>query len=132
MKHAKSKCKYFRKHGGRYRRKHLNERLAAAMDRRDEEAEKRILDIIRLEKERSRWRRYRYATSKPRGRSARVVQATEDDGRVVDISGQEAVEDAIWDRIHRHRFYGSESAPICGGELREEFKKESVLVSPVL
>ena len=121
LKYAKSKCKYFRKHGGRYRRKHLNERLAAAMDRRDEEAEKRILDIIRLEKERSRWRRYRYATSKPRGRSARVVQATEDDGRVVDISGREAVEDAIWDRIHRHRFYGSESAPICGGELREEF-----------
>ena len=59
--------------------------------------------------------------SKPRGRSARVVQATEDDGRVIDISGQEAVEDAIGDRIHRQRFYGSESAPICRGDLRGEF-----------
>ena len=100
---------------------HLNNRLTAARNRQDEEAEKRILDTIRLEKERSRWRRYRFATSKPKGRSARVVQATKDDGRVVDIEGQQAVEDAIWDRIHRQRFYGSESAPICQGELRGEF-----------
>ena len=79
------------------------------------------MDIIRLEKERSRWRRYKYATGKPRGRSARVVQATEDDGRVIEIEGQEAVEDAIWDRIHRQRFYSSEAAPICRGSLRGEF-----------
>lgn len=121
LKYAKNKCKYFRKHGGRYRRKHLNSRLAAARDKQDEEAEKRILDIIRLEKERSRWRRRKFAMNKPRGRSARVVQATDSDGQIVEFSGQNKVEDEIWDRIHRTRFYGSESAPICRGRMRGEF-----------
>ena len=93
----------------------MSNRLSVARNRQDEEAEKRILDIIRLEKERSRWRRYRYATGKPRGRSARVVQATEEDGRVTDIEGQEAVEGAIWDRIHCQRFFGSESHPSVAG-----------------
>ena len=121
LKFARNKCKYFRKHGGRYRRKHLNNRLAAARDRQDEETEKRLLDIIRLEKERSRWRRYKYAMNKPRGRSARVVQATDEDGQIVEFQGQNRVEDEIWNRIHRTRFFGSESAPICNGRMRGQF-----------
>ena len=35
----------------KYRRKHLNERLKAAQDREDEEAEQKILAIIQREKE---------------------------------------------------------------------------------
>ena len=134
LKFAKNKCKYFRKHGGRYRSKHLSSRLAAARDRQDEEAEKRVLEIIRLEKERSRWRRYKFAMNKPRGRSARVVHATDDDGQIVEFSGQNKVEDEIWNRIHRTRFYGSESAPVCKGRMREEFgyKANTVAADQVL
>ena len=121
LKQAKSKCKYFRKHGGRYRKKHLNNRLSAARLRQDEEMEKRVLEIIRLEKERSSWRRRKHAMNKPRGRSARVVQATDEDGGIVEFSDQPSVEDAIWDRIHSKRFFNGESAPICKGTLRGDF-----------
>ena len=97
---------------------HLNNRLAAARSKQDEAIEKRVLEIIRLEKERSSWRRRKHAMNKPRGRSARVVQATDEDGSVVEFSDQVTVEDAIWNRIHSKRFFNGESAPICKGTLR--------------
>ena len=52
---CKEKCKYFRRHGKKYRSKHLHERLKKAQDRADDEAEKRILAIIQREKDRSFW-----------------------------------------------------------------------------
>ena len=43
--------------------------------------------------------------AEPMGQSARTVQAlTEDDG-IVDFTGQDKVENAIWDRIHNNIFY---------------------------
>ena len=33
LRHARSRCKYFQKHGGRYRKKHLRNRLSAARER---------------------------------------------------------------------------------------------------
>ena len=50
---AHEKCKYFRKHGHRYRRKHLNNRILISQKRKDEESEKKILEIIKREKDRS-------------------------------------------------------------------------------
>ena len=121
LKLAKGKCKYFRKHGHRYRRQHLKNRLTLAQQRQDEEAEKRILTIIQREKDRAYWRRLKYSMSKPQGRSIRIVQAELEFGEVIDFEGQEVVQNEIWSRIHDQRFYLAEQAPICQGRLRGEF-----------
>ena len=71
----KEKCNHFRRHGQKYRRKHLHNRLDEAKDRNDEEAEKKILDIIRQEKDRGFWRLINYAMGKHKqGISVREVE----------------------------------------------------------
>ena len=70
LKDFKRKCNYFRKHGHRYRRRHLCDRLKKAKTRGDEEAERRILEIIAREEQRSYWHRLNFAMSKPKYRSA--------------------------------------------------------------
>ena len=54
---CKGNCNHFLGHGQQYHIKHLHNRLDAAKDRKYEEAEKKILDIIRREKDRGFWRR---------------------------------------------------------------------------
>ena len=56
--------------------------------------------------------------AKPMGRSARTVQASTEDGGIVDFTGQYKVENAIRDRIHKKRFHIAEQAPICQRQLR--------------
>ena len=121
LKECKRKCNYFRKHGHRHRRRHLTDRLQKAKARGDEEAEKRILEIISQEKQRSYWRRLNFATSKPKGRSVRVVSKEIGDGGIIEYEGQSAVEKAIWGEIHNKRFYLGEQAPICKGSMRDAF-----------
>ena len=121
LRHCKSQCAYFRKHGQRYRRKHLHNRLKAAQDRRDEEAAVKIMAIINRERSKSYWRRLNYSMSKPRGRSVRTVQTSDEEGRVIEHTTQDAVQTAIWDEIHGQRFYLAEQAPICQGKLRGDF-----------
>ena len=50
LKVCKDKCNYFKKHGHRYRRKHLRKRLDKARESRNEEAEQRILEILERER----------------------------------------------------------------------------------
>ena len=76
-------CNYLRKHGQKYRRRHLKERLGKAREAGNEETEKRILEIIDREKQRSYWRRLNFAVNKPRWRSVRVVSNETDDEEVV-------------------------------------------------
>ena len=66
LREAKGKCKYFQRHGRRYRKKHLQERLEKARTRKDEEAEVRILAIIQREKDRAYWRKLNYSLSSRR------------------------------------------------------------------
>ena len=47
------KCKYLRKHGHSYRRKDPNIILLISQKRKDKESEKKILEIIQREKDRS-------------------------------------------------------------------------------
>ena len=121
LKECKKQCNYFRKHGHRYRRRHLCDRLKKAKTRGDELAEARILSIIEREKQRSYWRRLNYAMSKPKGRSARIVTDETGDGDVIEFEGQSSVEQAIWGGIHKQRFFLAEQAPICQGQMREAF-----------
>ena len=52
LKVCKDKVDHFRRHGKRYRAKHLRSRLRLAQDREDKEVEIRILAIIQREKDR--------------------------------------------------------------------------------
>ena len=73
LKLCKDKCNYFKNHGHRHRRKHLYTRLEMARRRRNEETERRIVEIIAKEKQRAHWRRLNFSMAKPNGRSVRVV-----------------------------------------------------------
>ena len=121
LKECKKRCNYFRKHGQAYRRRHLKDCLSKAREAGQEATEKRILEIIDREKQRSYWRRLNFAMSKPRGRSVRIVSDETEDGDVIEHIGQTAVEQAIWNGIHHKRFHLAEQAPICQGTMREQF-----------
>jgi hypothetical protein len=73
LKVCKDKCNFFRKHGKKYRDRHLKHRLKVAKEKCDEEAEARILAVIRGEKERAYLRKLNYGMAKPQGLSTRIV-----------------------------------------------------------
>lgn len=123
MKVCISQCNYFRKHGKQFRRKHLYECMQTAKENGDETKEKEILAIIRREKDRGFWRRINYVMGKQRGGSVRRV-LTEDgaeEGMLTEHLTEKSVTDAIFNNIHRKRFFLAEAAPICSGALRGQF-----------
>ena len=121
LKVCKEKCNYFCKHGQKYRTRHLNVRLKTALYKGDEQAENRILDILRGEKDRAHWRRLNYGMRKSYGRSAWVVSEKTDDGNIVEYEGQKTVEETILSMIHDERFYVTEHAPIFQDRIRGKF-----------
>ena len=50
-----------------------------------------------------------------------VQNETSKDEPPLEVSSKAGVKNAIWNEIHRKRFYLAEQAPICKGELRGEF-----------
>ena len=62
------------------------------------------------------------------GGSVRTVQV-ENKGIFQEKATQTEVQQAIWDRVHRKRFHLAEEAPICQGELREEFGYQSTTLA---
>jgi hypothetical protein len=122
LKICKTKCDYFRKHGKRHCQQHLTQCLEAAKDREDEDAERKILAIIRREKDCSFWRRLNFALGKHiRGRSVREVQVEDENGGVLEFDTQEGVQNAIFNEVHRKQYNLAEEAPICRGSLRGQF-----------
>ncbi len=122
MSICKEKCDYFRKHGQRHRRQHLTNCIEAAQDRADETAERNILAIIKREKDKAFWRRLNYALGKHvRGQSVRAVQIEDGAGGVLDVNTEEAVQEAIFNEVHRKRYNLAEEAPICQSALRGQF-----------
>jgi len=118
LKACVDQCDHFRKNGKYYRRKHLYRRLETAKEKEDEEAERQILAIIQQEKDKSFWRRLNYALGKPRGGVCFKVQVEHAEGTVEEISGKEDLHEAIWENIHRKRFYLAKEAPMFSGPLR--------------
>jgi hypothetical protein len=84
-----------------------------ARQKKNKEAEQKILDIIRREQERALWRRLNYYMAQRKGKSIQMVQVKQADGSVLEASGQKEVQDAIWNEIHGKRFPPSEQALIC-------------------
>jgi hypothetical protein len=121
LKVCEEQCDYIRKHGHRYRKRHLKNCLSAARAKGDKVAEQKILDIIKRERERAFWRRINYSMSKRSGCSVRMVQVEMEDGSVKEATGQDEVEQAIFNEIHGKRFYLADQALICKGKLCGDF-----------
>jgi hypothetical protein len=118
------------KNGKHYRRKHLNDCLARARDKEDSAKEKEILEIIQREKDRSFWRRINWVMGKARNGSVRrVLVENEEEGTLIEHATQETVEDAIFNNIHRKRFFLAEAAPACNGRLRGLFGNNAATVT---
>jgi hypothetical protein len=126
LKVCVDQCNHFRKNGRYYRDKHLYLRLEIAKEREKEEAKRQILSIIQREKDKSFWRRLNYALGKPRGGACFKVQVEQDDGTVEEISGKDNLHEAVWENIHRKRFYLAEEAPMCSSQLRGIFGYNSI------
>ena len=69
LKVCREKCRYYTKFGRRYKKQHLNNCLNCDKKNNNEESEKKLLEIIKREKDRSFWGRINYSTGKSRGRS---------------------------------------------------------------
>lgn len=67
LKVCKEKCNYFRKHGQKFRTRHLKNILLVAQGKGNEEAEAKILAIISSEKQRAHWRCLNYGMRKSYG-----------------------------------------------------------------
>jgi hypothetical protein len=119
-------CDHSRKHGKYYWHKHLYCRLETVKEKEDEEAERQILTIIQQEKDRSFWRHLNYALGKSWGGACFKMLVEQVEGTVEEINSKEELQEAIWDNIHRKRFYLSEEAPIWPGPLRGAFGYNSV------
>ena len=85
-------------------RKHLKNCLNRAKKNNNEESEKKILEIIQREKDRSFWGRLSYSMGKSRGGSVRSVKIEQDQGAIDEATTQQTVHEAIWGKIHRKRF----------------------------
>ena len=119
---CKENCNHFLGHGQQYHIKHLHNRLDAAKDRKYEEAEKKILDIIRREKDRGFWRRINYAMGKHKqGLLVREVEIEDGSGGRIRFKTQDSVNKSIWDEVHRKRYFLTESALTCKGRLKGDF-----------
>jgi hypothetical protein len=121
LKECKRECVFYQEHGKRFRRKHLNARLRLAQEKEDEEAIAKISAIIQREQQRNFWRRLNYCTGKKQTRSATTIQAEVPGGGIVEHTTQEPVEQTIFSEIHNKRFTMAGEAPICNGDLFDEF-----------
>jgi hypothetical protein len=113
LKTCITQCNNFRKHGKAYRQKHLYQCLDAAKEKEEEEAAKQIIAIIQREEDRSFWRRLNYALGKSRGGACFKVQVDQGNGNVQEYTKKEQLQEAIWNNIHRKRFYLAKEAPLC-------------------
>jgi hypothetical protein len=119
---CKEKCDYFWKHGQHHWCQHLTNCLEAAQEWEDNIAEQNILSIIKREKDKAFWHRLNYALRKHvRGRSVRTVQVKDGAGGVLDFNTKEAVQEAIFNKVHHKQYNLAEEAPIRQGAFRGQF-----------
>lgn len=111
-----------RKIAPRLRKQHLNNLLQKAKDNNDSVQEQRILNILRREAQRKRWRRVRYSTKPSRSRDLCEVK--------VPIEGPEGneyeeynTEGEVFQHVSEHlaeRFRLAFAAPSYGGKLFDD------------
>ena len=121
LQECKVRCQYFTKHGHRHQRTHLKDRLQHAINKADENAEYRILHIIKWEPEKSFWRNLNWALGQKQGSSISSVQIEEDNSQITECSTQPKVQLIMCSKIQQERYHLTEEAPICQGRLCGDF-----------
>ncbi len=92
-----------------------------AKEKENKEAARQILAIIQRKTDERFWWRMTFALRKPRGGACFRVQVEQGDGTTEEYTGQEELQEAIWDNIHQKRFHLAESAPLCQEPLSGTF-----------
>lgn len=88
------------------------------------------MDIIKREKDRSFWRRLNYTMGKPRSGSVwQVLVENDKNETLTEHVTQESVQEAVFNNIHRKRFYLAEGAPACNERLRGLFQYNATTVT---
>jgi hypothetical protein len=114
IKVCHEKCNYFWKHGWWYRTKHLHSCANAARERGNDRKAQEILDIIQRERDRSFWRKINFSMGKKRGVPPRrvLVENPQQEGELLEYDTQHTMQEAVFDNVHRKRFFLAEAAPI--------------------
>ncbi len=121
LKGCKRECLFYQEHGKRYRQRHLEKRKQATLEEENEEAFNKICAIIQRKQQQDFWRKLNYVTGKKPTQSATTIQV-EDKGRVImERTTKDTVENTIFSEIHEKRYMMAGEAPICNGDLFDQF-----------
>ena len=121
LKACKKECLFYREHGKRFRRKHLEERKRAAKENNDDEAFASISAIIQWEHQQDFWRQLNFVTGKKKTRSAMTIQIDCQGGAIMEQMTQETVKQGIFSEVHNKQYTLAGEAPICNGDLFRDF-----------
>jgi hypothetical protein len=81
----------------------------------------KICTIIQHEQQRNFWRKLNYVTGKKRMCSATSIQVKAQGGAILERTTQGMVKQTIFTKIHEKRYTLAGKAPICNGELFNQF-----------
>ena len=77
---------------------------------------------MRREKDGGFWIRINYAMVKHKqGLLVRGVEIEDGSGGRIRFNTQDSENKAIWNEVHQKRYFLAESAPICKGQIKEDF-----------
>ena len=111
----------YQEHGNQFRRKHLENRRQIALEEESEDAFKKISAIIQREHQHNFWCKLNYVTGKKKTHSATPIQVEGQDGAIMERITQDAVEQTISSEIHEKQYTLAGEAPICNGNLLQDF-----------
>ncbi len=121
MKACKKECAFYQEHGKLFHQKHLNDRFRIATKEEDKEAITKIILIIQREQQRSFWQKLNYFTGKKKTRSTTSNQVEGEGGAILELSTWDIVKQTIFSKIHNKQYTMAGEAPICHGQLFEDF-----------
>jgi hypothetical protein len=99
----------------------MNNRLKNAQEQEDKDAFHKISTIIQQEQPCNFWRKLNYVMGKKRTHSTTSIQVEGMDGAIMERTTQDTVEQTIFSKIHEKRYRLAGKAPICNGELFQDF-----------
>jgi hypothetical protein len=91
------------------------------LEQEDKEAFKKISANTQREQQRSFWCKLNYVTGKKKTHSATSIQVKRQDGAIMERTMQETVKQTIFSKIHKKRYTLAGEAPICNGQLLQNF-----------
>ena len=118
---CKKECAFYKKHGHRFHRKHLNMQLRIAKEQDDEVSFHKISSIIHWEHQQNFWEETKLRDQEKWTRSATSIQVEGHGGSIMEHTTQESVERTIFSKVHEKHYTLAGEAPICNGDLFQDF-----------